>query len=145
MKKLILVCLLLLGAGYPQLPNPTNVRVHDGDTIKVDFAGVPELFGKDMLVRLSGVDTAELHDPNPVVKAYALKTQAYLNKRVANAKKLELVRPFKDKYFRVNATLLIDGTNIEKEMEDKGYSKPYNGGLKDPWTVKDVETMSKRN
>lgn len=51
-------------------PQPINIIVHDGDTIYVDFPGVPAVLGKDLGVRLLGIDTPELRDPNPVIKAW---------------------------------------------------------------------------
>lgn len=136
MKSVMLFFLLL---SVP-LPPPENVRVHDGDTIYVDFPRVPDVLGKNLGVRLLGIDTPELLDPDPVVRSWAEAARDYLTKRVASCKKVELKKASvsRDKFYRLDAVVLLDGVDIQQELIAKGYAKPYDGAKKNPWTRADV-------
>lgn len=130
---------------WPSLPQPTNIRVRDGDTLVADFPGIPAVFGKSLGIRLLGIDTPELRDPNPVVKAYALQARDYLVVRVRTAKRIEIRSPARDKFFRMNGAMFLDGVDIQQELLSRGYAKPYKGGTKIPWTEADVIQMQKLN
>jgi endonuclease YncB( thermonuclease family) len=114
--------------------------VHDGDTLKVEMYGMPAIFGKGIGVRLSGIDTPELKDKDPVVKAWALAAKARLEYYVKDARRVTLVDEKRDKYFRINARLLVDGRDVGELLIKEKYAKPYNGGKKVPWTRADVPT-----
>ena len=74
MRKLFLTMLLVLGLCHPPVAPATTVfstnensfqflvyqRTIDGDTIKVDVANLPEVFGKNLSVRLRGIDAPSL-------------------------------------------------------------------------------------
>lgn len=141
----LLLCLALVGQTWAPLPPPANIRVHDGDTITVDFPGLPEVFGKNIGVRLLGIDTPELRDPNPIVKAYAYKAREYLILRVKAAKTLEIKAASRDKFFRMDGRLYLDDIDIQQELIARGYAKPYFGDKKSPWTVADVANMQPLN
>lgn len=141
----LLIILVLFADAWMPLPAAANVRVHDGDTITVDFPGTPEVFGKDIGVRLLGIDTPELRDPDPVVRAYAFRARDYLTARVRVAKKLEVRQPSRDKYFRMGGVLIIDGIDVQKDLLNQGYAKPYDGGTKSPWTEADVMRLKPLN
>ena len=129
-------CLLFLT--LCQILAPENIRVHDGDTIVVDLKGVHPVFGKDLGVRLLGIDAPEIHDKNETVRAWAERAKKYLEERVSKAGKVELTDPSRDKYFRLDAKVLLDGKDIQDEMLRKGFAKPYDGGTKSEWKPSDV-------
>lgn len=141
----LLFCLLLLVETWTPLPSPTNIEVYDGDTITVDFRGTPAVFGKRIGVRLLGVDAPELRDPDPVVKAYALEARDYLVVRVKAAKRLEIKKPSRDKFFRMDGALFLDGVDVQQELIRRGYAKPYKGDKKSPWTAADVARLKQLN
>ena len=109
------------------------VKCIDGDTFTCEVpGGYPESLMKRVNVRIRGIDAPELHDKRPEVKQRALEAKGYLEKRLSEAKKIELSRLGKDKYFRILADVLVDGSDIAKEMLDKSLAVPYDGGTKNP-------------
>ena len=139
MSALLLCCVLLASP----LPSPENIRTYDGDTIIVDFPTLPDVFGKDLPIRLAGIDTPEMHDPNPVVRAWAVQARNYLHKRITAAKSVTLSVSGRDKFFRLDAKVFVDGADVQAELLAKKYAKPYNGGTKQPWTPADVPSSAK--
>ena len=73
----VLLCLLLLPGSvlaasrqYGQV-RAVVVRVCDGDTVVVDIPEYPDVVGKDIRVRLAGVNAPELRDPDPGLRQAA--------------------------------------------------------------------------
>jgi len=78
------------------------VKCIDGDTFTCEIpGGYPAPVMRIVNVRIRGIDAPELHDKRPDFKQRALDAKAYLEKRLVNAKRIELRRLGKDKYFRV--------------------------------------------
>lgn len=114
-------------------------NVHDGDTFSVVIAGWPDIIGKDIGVRVLGIDTPELHDKDLQVKAAAIKARAYAQRILEDAKEIKLLNLKRDKYFRILADVSVDGKDFGKMMLDSGFAKVYNGGAKDMFTPDDVK------
>lgn len=111
----------------------TVIRVYDGDTFTVNIPGVPKVFGEEIGVRINGIDTPELTDKREHIYKKAVEAKNYLTNRLSNANKIMLTNLKRDKYFRLNATVIIDGSDVAKELLELHLAKPYNGGKKDPW------------
>ena len=62
------------------------VSVYDGDTFKININGYPAIFGKNLLVRISGIDTPEMKDPKPEIKALAQRAREFAEKKLRGAK-----------------------------------------------------------
>lgn len=103
------------------------VRVYDGDTFFADLYGEPAIFGKDLGIRLKGIDTPELNSPDTCQRRMAKQARDYLAQRLNSSCKIELRNLSRDKYFRVDATIIADGVNINDEMITKGYAMAYTG------------------
>lgn len=134
--------LFLVVAAAPPLPTPVNEEIHDGDTIYVDFPGVPDVLGKHIGLRLRGADAPELRDPDPVIRAWAYKARDRLAAMHAAAKRREYANPTRDKYSgRLDVDYMLDGVNAAQQLIREGYAKPYNGdGPRPPWTRADIPT-----
>ena len=104
---------------------------YDGDTITVEIPGVHPLFGKNISVRVFGVDTPELHSKVKCEKELALIAKANLESIISKAKVVNLVDVGRDKYFRVLATVMVDGQDLGKLMLQRKLAKVYDGGTKD--------------
>lgn len=71
-------CTLLLAWGltpdkpnyktYGDTPTVKIVKVYDGDTIHVDIDNWPSIIGKNIGVRVYGIDSPEMHDKNEEVR-----------------------------------------------------------------------------
>lgn len=120
------------------------VSVYDGDTIYVDIDGLPEVFGKNIGIRLRGIDTPEKRLPTnmPEKERACLKRMAEMAKErlfdfLYHARELHIVHPNRDKYFRLNADILADGRSAVQHMLDSPLARPYDGGTKEPWKCKE--------
>lgn len=117
------------------------VRVHDGDTLMVVYPGdLPTIFKRPIGIRVNGIDAPELnsHCKDPVQKAneerYAREAQAYLEERVRTATTISLRNQKPDKFFRIDADVIINEESVGEIMLDLGYAIPYTGDAKtDYW------------
>jgi endonuclease YncB( thermonuclease family) len=106
------------------------ISVYDGDTFKCNIAGYPAIIGKNIGVRIAGVDTPEMNDKRQEIKAKAIKARAFVVDRLNNAKKIELRNMRRDKYFRILAEVYVDGENLSDSLIKNGLAKAYFGGRK---------------
>lgn len=132
-----LVGLSVLGAGVTQsgdmkLPNIEQApppgyhlvtEVSDGDTIKVNIAGVKET------VRLIGIDTPETKDPRKPVQCFG-RAASDEAKRMLNGKLVRLEGDpgsgDRDKYQRLlRFAYLEDGTFFNQYMVEQGFAFAY--------------------
>jgi micrococcal nuclease len=106
------------------------VSNYDGDTVTVNVPDVHPLMGKKVSVRLKGVDTPELRSKNPVEKEMAKKVKIFVNEKLKTAKRIDLVDIKRDKYFRINADLIVDGESLSSLLLSRDYAYEYDGGTK---------------
>ncbi len=107
--------------------------VYDGDTFRADIKGVPPILGENIAIRLYGIDTPEMRDKRPHIKKKAIEARDYVRTRLFKAKKIELRNIRRGKYFRIVATVVVDGKDIGKELIAMGLAQPYGGGKKSIW------------
>ena len=107
------------------------VSIYDGDTFHVDIDGWPDIVGKNIGVRVLGIDTPEMKDKNPDKKAKAVAAKHLASDVIYCAEKITLRNLKRDKYFRILADVECDGKNLAKIMLDSGLAVEYNGGTKD--------------
>ena len=111
------------------------ISCYDGDTIRVDIWGLPDIIGKNISIRISGIDTPELRDKRPEIKALAIEARDLVREYLSNASKIELRNPSRGKYFRIVAALFLDGINISEILLAENLAKEYDGGKKKEWTI----------
>ena len=110
------------------------VSIYDGDTFKIDLAGVHPLFGDDVSVRLFGVDTPEIRGSEDRVKVLAKKARDLTEKALMGAEEIELKNPQRGKYFRIVADVYVDGNSLAELLMKAGLAKTYDGtGEKPVW------------
>jgi endonuclease YncB( thermonuclease family) len=110
------------------------VSIYDGDTFKIDLAGVHPLFGDDVSVRLFGVDTPEMRGSEDRVKVLAGKARNLTEQALMGAEKIELKNPQRGKYFRIIADVYVDGKSLAELLMKAGLGKAYDGeGAKPIW------------
>ncbi|WP_161795143.1 thermonuclease family protein [Brachyspira hyodysenteriae] len=103
------------------------VRVRDGDTFVINIKGIPEVFGKEIAIRIRGIDTPELDDSRKAIKEIAYRAKFELENILFSSKKIVLSELGRDKYFRVLATVKADDIDVGKYLIQKGLAKRYNG------------------
>lgn len=114
----------------------TVVRVVDGDTVNVDipaWAGTPFT---PIAIRVAGIDTPESRKPPGKCITEVRRG------KLAHAFADTLLRPGAaivigyrghDKYFRIDADVMIGPQSLADVMIARGYATPYGGGRKRNW------------
>ena len=110
------------------------VRVYDGDTFKVDLAGVHPLFGDDVLIRVADIDTPEIRGVEDRVKELGFEARDLAENLLRGAERIELRNPQRGKYFRIVAEGYLDGESLAEKLKAAGLAKDYDGeGEKPTW------------
>jgi endonuclease YncB( thermonuclease family) len=87
--------------------------------------------GDDIGVRLSGIDAPEIAGKCAKEKALALVTRDFLRGQLAGA---SVQQGFRDKFFRIKATVIANGVNINQLMVKNGFAALYTGtGPRHSW------------
>jgi micrococcal nuclease len=118
---------------YPGTYEVIVIRIHDGDTMTVEIPALPSIIGQHINIRLDGIDTPEITDKRIEIKSKALAARQFVKERVDSAKKVEITHLKRDKYFRIDARILLDGKDLGQMLLQEGLAKPYDGGTKSPW------------
>ena len=109
------------------------ISVYDGDTFRVDIDSLPPIVGKNIPIRLNGVDTPEIQGKCQYEKDLALKARDFVRNKLANAKEIKLTKLQRGKYFRVVADVMVDGVSLEQELLENKLAYKYTGGKKSSW------------
>ena len=140
MKKLLLCLTLFLGVlpvqaapEYGTVIVSRVISVYDGDTFRVDIDSLPPIVGKNIPIRLNGVDTPEIRGKCKYEKDLAIKARDFVRNKLANAKEIKLNNLQRGKYFRVVADVMVDGVSLEQELLENELANKYSGGKKSSW------------
>ena len=140
MKKLLLFLTLFLGVlsvqaapEYGTVTVSKVISVYDGDTFRVDIDSLPPIVGKNIPIRLNGVDTPEIRGKCQYEKDLALEARDFVRNKLANAKEIKLTKLQRGKYFRVVADVYVDGVSLEQELLENKLAYKYTGGKKSSW------------
>ncbi len=133
----LLVCFLSLNTyaakQYGSVTVSKVISVYDGDTFRVNIDSLPPLIGKNIPVRLEGVDTPEINGKCQYEKDLALEARDFVRSKLLNAAEIKLNDLQRGKYFRIVAKVYIDGVSLEEELLQNGLAYQYNGGKKSNW------------
>ena len=139
-KKLLLLFICFLGVftaqAVPEYGTVTVskvISVYDGDTFRVDIDSLPPIVGKNIPIRLNGVDTPEIQGKCQYEKDLALKARDFVRNKLANAKEIKLTKLQRGKYFRVVADVMLDDVSLEQELLENKLAYKYTGGKKSSW------------
>jgi micrococcal nuclease len=108
---------------------------YDGDTCTVTLSDpfLPPVLAERIPVRLAGIDTPELRGECAEEIRLARLARNLLQSRLAQAVRVDLVAPERDKYFRLRGDLIADGTSLAEALLRGGLARLYNGGPRQPW------------
>jgi micrococcal nuclease len=110
------------------------ISIYDGDTFTCNIDGWPDIIGKRISVRVKGIDTPEIRGGTERTKELARAARMYTVTVLDGAEKVELRNLERDKYFRINADVYIDGESLADGLIATGHAKPYNGdGPRPEW------------
>lgn len=136
MRKIFLLLIILLQYSYAveysdTITDFTIIKVRDGDTFMIDIPNIPDVFGKNIAVRIRGIDTPELNDKREEIRKISIQARDELERLLLNAKKITLYNLGRDKYFRLLASVKADNIDVSDYLIKKGLAKKYNGGKKE--------------
>ena len=103
------------------------VRNYDGDTMTVNIPGVHPLFGNEIGIRVRGIDTLEIRVKYPFVKQKVKETKTLIEGILNRANKITLHDIEREKYFRIVASVIVDGQNLSDLLLAKKLVVPYDG------------------
>lgn len=106
------------------------VKNYDADTVTFEIPNVHPIIGRQISIRVSGVDTPELRTKDKCEKQLGYKAKEYVAHLFKNAKRIDLGNIQRGKYFRIVAEVQIDGEFLSEKLLKKGYAYPYEGGTK---------------
>ena len=128
---LFLIQTTLTTANYKdEIKDFTVVKVRDGDTFVINIENVPDVFGKEIAVRIRGIDTPEIKEKREEIRNIAIKAKEELEKLFNSGNKIILYNLGRDKYFRLLASVKVGGIEVAEYMIKKGLAKSYDGGAK---------------
>lgn len=104
---------------------------YDGDTLRFQIPGVHPLIGENVSVRVSGIDTPEIKGKGRCESDRAKEARDLVASLLRNAKQIELRNVDRDKYFRINAEVIADGTSVGQTLLKKRLAYAYGGGTKE--------------
>jgi len=102
------------------IENVEYVRAIDGDTIVVNIPGLPNIFGKNISIRLAGIQCPELRAKSESVRGFALRAKQFTARKCQDSRNLVLANIKRGKYFRLVADVFYDGNHINSELVSKG-------------------------
>lgn len=109
-------------------------KVYDGDTFTVDLANCDHpILCQNIGVRVLGIDAPELHSRCQKEHLQALEAKAALSQIIQAGGHMRLRNVKRDKYFRIDATVEIDGHDVAKAMKATGLVRDYTGDTRKPW------------
>lgn len=103
---------------------------YDGDTITVDIPRVHQLLGKKISVRILGVDTPEMKSKVECERELAVKARDFIHNTLIISERIDLTNIGRDKYFRIDADVIVDGKSLGKLLIDNKLAVSYDGGTK---------------
>ena len=112
------------------LPCVEYVRNYDADTLTVNIRDAHPLFGREIPVRVRGIDTPEMRGGARCEKELAIKARDVVAKMLRSARRIDLVALERDKYFRVLADVMVDGRSLGELLLERRLAVGYDGGTK---------------
>ncbi|MFT2112208.1 thermonuclease family protein [Marinomonas sp. 2405UD68-3] len=109
------------------------VSVYDADTFRVDIEGWPDIVGKNMPIRVKGVDAPEIRGKCVSEKKDAKVARDFTRSLLESGARVELRNLKRGKYFRFLADVYIDNVLLSERLISNGLARPYDGGRRDGW------------
>lgn len=114
---------------YPDVKVSHLLRVIDGDTFACDIDEHSAIAGKNISIRLRGINTPELKSRDPEERKSANLEKQRLSELLNNARVIELRNIDRDKYFRIDADVYIDGIDILTKLNPDFLTPKAKGGI----------------
>lgn len=114
---------------YPDVKVSRLLRVIDGDTFACDINEHSAIAGKNISIRLRGINTPELRSKDSEERKSAILEKQRLSDLLTNALVIELRNIDRDKYFRIDADVYIDGIDVLTKLNPDFLTPKAKGGI----------------
>ena len=111
------------------------ISIYDGDTLRVNIDSFPDIVGKNIRIRIKGIDAPEIKGKCQTEIDLAIMARDYLRNAINQSSQIELRNIERGKYFRIVGELYIDGENISKGLIKEKLAYIYQGGRKRSWCL----------
>ena len=98
-------------------------RVVDGDTFRCDINGWPDVIGKDVPIRIAGIDTPELKADSQTERRLAENARRMTLDTLKGAGHIELRNVRRGKYFRIVGEVWVDGISLGEKLVSAGLAE----------------------
>ena len=115
---------------YGDYQGAIYLQNYDGDTIRFDLPRYPPIAGKDIRVRVNGIDTPEIKGKCEKEKYNAQQAQQMVEDILKDAEQITLKNMERGKYFRIAADVYVDGEKLTDVLIEAGMAVRYDGGRK---------------
>ncbi len=131
---------------YENFSNVRYISNYDGDTITFDIPGAPDIVGKNMAIRIRGIDTPELkRNKCQAEKKMALQAKNRVRSLLRKARVINLHNIKRGKYFRFIADVEFDGKDLGQLLLKEKLAIEYFGGRRDhDWCKNDYSAPVSR-
>ena len=119
-----------LAESYGDYQGAIYLQNYDGDTIRFDLPRYPPIAGKDIRVRVNGIDTPEIKGKCEKEKYDAQQAQQMVADILRDAEQITLKNMERGKYFRIAADVIVDGENLADILIETGVAVRYDGEKK---------------
>lgn len=116
-----LVCTRPEGLGDSIVHVDRLIRVIDGDSFVCCVHRWPALLGKNITIRIAGVDCPEMRSKDTDVFRKAFQAKRNLEKHLTGCRDITLFQPKRGKYFRVVADVMAGGVDLRKQIIENGF------------------------
>jgi len=116
------------GKTYGDIHNVTYVSTADGKVITFDIAGVHPLIGDKIEVGLDGVSLPDINGRCEKERELARQARNIVRHLLKRARDITLRNVSRGRYFRIVATVLVDGKDLRQVLIAAGLAVPYSDG-----------------
>jgi len=108
-------------------------EVYDGDSFKVNINSWPKIIGKEVIIRIKGIDAPEMKGKCEKESLMAKLARQHTVNLINNAFRVDLKNIQRDQYFRILADVYVDRINLGDSLVAQKFAVRYAGGKKYNW------------
>ena len=109
------------------------IDIYDGDSFRCNIFSLPSIIGDNIGIRVLGVDTPEIRGKSAYEKKLARDARDFTEMLLENAFEIKLINIQRGKYFRIMASVLMDGCDLADALINANLGRKYDGGKRLPW------------
>jgi len=108
-------------------------EIYDGDSFKVNIHSWPDIIGKEVIIRVNGIDAPEMNAQCEKERLMAQLAKQHTANLIEKSFRVELKNIQRDQYFRIKADVYVDRVHLGNSLLTNKFAVPYSGGRKHNW------------